>query len=203
VRTLRRFEPILSTSAFLLLSILSLSAQQKSSVPRISGWDFGIWAAAATGEENSNSFGESKVLTVGSFVGHRITGEIGSGWRHGDLEYGFDVVPIFHTHGNQRVHGTAFDPVILRWNSAVRYGRMSPYIEVGGGGVSTSANLPPGNASTFNFMARGGGGLHVFAGKHKAFDLGLGWWHVSNANLGTRNPEFNGVQITVGYHWFR
>lgn len=172
-------------------------------MPWISGWDFGLWAAAATGEENTNSFGEAQVLTAGSFIGHRITGEFGSGWRRGDLEYGFDVVPVFHTYGSQRIHGTAFDPLLLRWNSAIRYGRMSPYLEFGGGGVSTSTSLPPGNTSTFNFLARCGGGIHVFMGKHQALDLGLGWWHVSNANLGTRNPEFNGIQVAVGYHWFK
>src|SRR5579884_495474 len=117
---LRWFGLILTSWTFLLFAVLSLSAQEKSSVPWISGWDFGLWAAAATGEENTNSFGEAQVLTAGSFIGHRITGEFGSGWRRGDLEYGFDVVPVFHTYGSQRIHGTAFDPLLLRWNSAIR-----------------------------------------------------------------------------------
>jgi len=142
-------------------------------------------------------------LTAGFAVGHSITGEIGSGWRRGGLEYLLDVSPLFRTYGNQRIHGTAFDPVILRWNSSLHSGRLAPYIELGGGAVATPVNLPPGNTSSFNFMARGGGGIHLFTRNRQSLDLGFGWWHISNANMGTRNPEFNGVQLVVGYHWFK
>jgi hypothetical protein len=166
-------------------------------------WDLGIWTAGATGEEHTNSLTEAQIWTAGFSLGRRITPEIGSGWRRGSLEYAFDVIPLFVTSGSQRIHGGGFDPVLLRWNSSLQRGRVAPYIELGGGGVATSANLPSGNTSSFNFMAKGGGGVRLFTRNRQSLDVGLAWWHISNANLGVQNPEFNGLQLTVSYHWFK
>ena len=189
----------------ILLSVPTFATAEEGpiSAPSNGTWDIGIWAAGATGEEHSNSLAEAQILTAGVSLGHSITGEFGRGWRRGGLEYLFDVSPLFRTYGNQRVHGTAFDPLILRWNSSLYSGRLVPYIDAGGGGVATPVNLPPGNTSKFNFMAKCGGGVHLFTRKRQSLDLGFGWWHISSANLGARNPQFNGMQFVVGYHWFR
>ena len=187
---------------FLLFSGLAYT-QDLEHVVQKGNWDFSVWAAAETGEENTNSFAESQIWSAGVFVGRIMTAERLGGWRRGSLEYGFDVLPVFETYGNQRTHGYGFDPVILRWNSALHARRVSPYIELAGGGVTTSTNLPPGNTSSFNFMAKGGGGIYLWARKRRSFDVGVRWSHISNANLGVNNPEFNGVQLSVAYHWFR
>jgi lipid A 3-O-deacylase len=203
-RILQSIALFLADTLILLLACTSTYAQESQlQIPPNATWDIGVWAAGATGEETTNSFAEAQILTAGFSVGHSLTGEIGSGWRRGGLEYACDVSPLFRTYGNQRTHGTAFDPVILRWNSSLRSGRVAPYIELGGGAVATPVNLPPGNTSSFNFMARGGGGVHLFTGNRQSLDLGFGWWHISSANLGVRNPEFNGLQLTVGYRWFK
>jgi len=81
--------------------------------------------------------------------------------------------------------------------------RISPYIELAGGGISTNANLPPGNTSSFNFTAKGGGGIYLRTRPRQSFDVGLHWSHISNANLGVDNFEFNGVQLSLAYHWFK
>ncbi|MGC2171706.1 MAG: acyloxyacyl hydrolase [Candidatus Sulfotelmatobacter sp.] len=166
-------------------------------------WDFSIGAAGETGEENTNSFAEAQIWSVGVSVGHVITSERGCGWRRGNLEYAFDFMPVFETFGNQRTHGRGFDPVILRWNSALHTHRISPYIDLAGGAVTTSSNLPPGNTSSFNFMAKGGGGIYLVTRERQSFDIGFRWSHISNANLGLDNPEFNGVQLSLAYHWFK
>lgn len=166
-------------------------------------WDLSLWAAAATGEENSNSFAESQILSAGVFAGRMLTGEIGSGWRRGRLELGADFVPLFVQLTPQRIHGIAFDPIILRWNSSLHRGRVSPYVELGGGAVHTNANFPAGDTSNFNFIARGGGGIFVKVKRAQALEIGCRWWHISNANLGASNPEFNGIQVNVGWHWFK
>jgi hypothetical protein len=195
---------VLKASLTLLLASTSAIAQERPlPMPLTANWDIGIWTGGATGEENTNSFAEAQIWTAGFFLGHRITGEVGRGWRRGHLQYGFDVVPLFITYGNQRTHGIGVDPVILRWNSSLHRGRAAPYLELGGGAVTTPVNLPPGHTSSFNFMVKGGGGIHLFTRKRQSLDLGCYWWHVSNANLGVRNTEFNGVQLTVGYHWFK
>ena len=129
--------------------------------------------------------------------------EISRGWLRNRMEYGFDLIPIFVTFDNQRVRGRAFDPVIFRWNSSYHTARLAPYIEGAGGGLLTSANLPPGNTSTFNVTARGGGGVYIRLRNHRTLDLGVQWSHASNANLGPYNPQFNGVQLKVGYHFYR
>ncbi len=67
----------------------------------------------------------------------------------------------------------------------------------------TSANLPPGNTSSFNFMAKGGGGIYLKTRKRESLDMALRWSHISNANLGVINTEFNGVQLSLAYHWYK
>ena len=166
-------------------------------------WDFSIWAAGATGEENTNSFTEAQISTAGVFLGRVITSKIGRGWGRGNLEYGFNLIPVFVTSGNQRVSGGGFEPVVLRWNSSQHIGRVVPYIELAGGAVFTASNLPPGNTSSVNFTAKGGGGIYIFTKDRQSLDLGCRWSHISNANLGVRNPEFNGFQFSLGYHWFK
>lgn len=192
-------------SAFVLILLLSCGAlAQESSNPGVAGaWDIGVWAAGATGEESTNSLTEAQVSEAGVYVGKFMNHEAESGWRRGILEYGFNVIPLFITSKSQRVHGGALEPLVLRWNFARGVGRISPYVELAGGGVFTTANLPAGNTSTVNFSARGGGGFRVFAGKRQSLDIGCSWSHISNANLGNRNPEFNGIEVKLGYHRLR
>jgi hypothetical protein len=68
----------------------TLSAQVTESQNR--RWDISIWAAGATGEENTNSFSEAQIFSAGIFVGKVLTYEIGSSWRRGRLEYTADVL---------------------------------------------------------------------------------------------------------------
>src|SRR5262249_51889053 len=161
------------------------------------------WIAAATGEEHTNSFLEAQTWSAGFFVGHAITAEMGSGWRRGWLQYGFEVTPFFAQTRPDHVYGGGFAPVIFRWDSALKLKHARPYCELGGGALRTTANPPSGDTSNFNFTVRGGGGIYIPASGRKSLDLGLRWTHISNANLGTRNPEFNGIEIRLGYHWLR
>ena len=189
----------------LLLSLLvcSVISPLWAQIPEAEGrpWDVSIWAAGATGEESTNSFSEAQILTAGVFAGRMVTHEIGNRWRRGRVEIGADFVPLFAQFTPRVIHGVAFDPVILRWNSGLRRGRVAPYVELGGGGLRTNLNFPLGDTSVFNFIARGGGGLLISTKRAQALEIGCRWWHISNANLGRRNPEFNGIQMSVGWHW--
>jgi len=195
----------LSATASLLLLVLAGSswAQSLPPHPQNRNWDFSLWIAGGTGEENTNSFAEAQILSEGVFVGKMLTHEIGSGWRRGSLEYGFDVIPLFVHFTPEKIYGGGFEPVILRWHSGLHAGRIAPYIELAGGGVHSTANLPAGDTSNFNFTARGGGGIQISTAKRQSLDIACRWWHISNANLGVRNPEFNGMQVSLGYHWFK
>jgi Lipid A 3-O-deacylase (PagL) len=188
---------------FLLLVSSTAFTQDLPALGHKGRLDLSVWVSGETGEELTNSFAESQIFCAGAFAGWQITGQHGSAWRRGSLEYAFDFMPVFETYGGQRTHGWGFDPVILRWNSALHSSRISPYIDLAGGGVSTPVNLPPGNTSSFNFTAKGGGGIYLQTRKGQALDIGFRWSHISNANLGVQNPEFNGLQLSLAYHWFR
>lgn len=189
---------------FVLLASLARSTHAQSNPESQEHvWDFSLWGAATTGEENTNSFSEAQILIAGIFVGHALTSEVGSGWHRGHLEYAADFVPVFVQYAPRKIKGSTFDPVILRWNSSMHGGRVSPFLELGGGGIHTSGDFPQGNTSTFNFVARGGGGVLIATRPAQALEIACRWWHISNANLGTQNPEFNGVQLSVGWHWFK
>jgi len=166
-------------------------------------WDISVWTAGATGEENLNSFTQAQVWTGGVSAGRLITGEVGTGWRRFELEYAVNLVPLFTQWGAQTIRGGGFEPFVLRFNSSHTLGRAVPYLEFGGGALFTPVNVPPGRTSDFNFTARAGGGFYIGRRKQKSWDVGLRWYHFSNGNLGKYNPQFNSIQASIAYHWFR
>jgi lipid A 3-O-deacylase len=190
-----------SCFVFLLLFVAPLQSQAGRPEPPHHDWDFGVWVAAATGEEKLNDFSEAQILSAGVYAGKELTNEIGSGWRRGRFEYGITVIPLFRQLQPQAIYGGGIEPVVLRWNSSLRAARVAPYIELAGGAVRTNPNLPAGDTANFNFTARGGGGIRVLQDRRRWVEIGCRWMHVSNANLGVKNPEFNGIQVSVGYHW--
>jgi len=191
-------------AVILLLLALSQSARAQGPLPPARSWDISVWIAGATGEETTNSFAQAQTWSAGVSLGKLITGELGKGWRRGTLEYGFDLIPVFVQSRPQTIHGGGVEPVILRWDSSRHIHRLVPYIELAGGAVITTSNLPPGSrTSSFNFTARGGGGVLLFTQNRRSWDISCRWAHVSNANLANFNPEFNGVQVSLGYHWYK
>jgi hypothetical protein len=197
-----RVSRLIAGSFSVLLLVSNVEAQASPEGPGRS-WDISVWIAGATGEENRNSFGESQIISSGVFVGKVMTDEIGSGWRRGKFEYGVDLMPVFVHLRPESLYGVGVEPIILRWNSGLHTGRVTPYIELAGGIARTSSNLPAGDTSNLNFTARGGGGIQILSANQQSLDIGCYWWHISNANLGKRNPEFNGIQLSLGYHWFK
>lgn len=187
----------------LLLPNRPLLAQRSAGTDEDRLWDFSVWTAGATGEEHTNSFAEAQVFTAGVFAGRVLTEEIGRGWRRGRFEYAINLMPVFVHYTPERIWGGGFEPVVLRWNSSLLFGRVKPYLELAGGAVRTNANLPTGNTSDFNFTAHGGGGIQISTTRWQSLEIGCRWSHISNANLGVQNPEFNGIQVSLGYHWLK
>lgn len=197
-----RAAPLLWGLSFLLLTY----RPQAQTVPEANDkrrLDLSVWSAGATGEENTDSFAEAQVWSTGVYVGWVLIPDAGASWRQGDLEYGFNLIPYFLQTSPRHIFGGGFEPIVLRWRSSHHFGRVTPYIELAGGGLFTNSNLPPGDTSSFNFTAKAGGGIEVSTMKHQSLDVGCRWSHISNANLGVRNPEFNGIQLSIGYHWFK
>ncbi|PYV56779.1 MAG: hypothetical protein DMG97_05960 [Acidobacteria bacterium] len=166
-------------------------------------WDIAIWVSGSTGEELTNSFGESQLRSAGVYVGRALTRDIGPRWWHGRIEYGLNLFPAFAQSRPQLIYGSGIEPVVLCWNSSLAIRGLQPYAEIAGGALRTTSNLPSGDTSAFNFTAKGGGGLYIPLSKNHFMDFGVRWSHISNANLGRRNPEFNGIEVRIGYHWRR
>ena len=156
----------------------------------------------ATGQEERSSLIQAQVWTSGIYIGQGITNPAGKSWLRGTLEYGFNVIPVFVNSRPDVIYGGGFEPIVLRWNFA-HSGRFIPYIELAGGGLLSSSNFPSGDASNFNFTTRGGGGVHIFDTSRHSCDIGFQYLHISNANLGNDNPAFNGLQLAIGYHWYK
>jgi hypothetical protein len=190
-------------AAVLVMVCSSLPAPGQQAPLKVSNWDLGVLTSIATGEENLNSFTEAQILEAGIFLGKTIRKELGSGWRRGSLQYGFSVAPLVLALTPKKLYSVGFEPVIVRWNSLERLGPAFPFIELAGGALRSSENLPSGDTSKFNFTAKGGGGAYLRRTDRQAFEVGLRWCHISNANLGRRNPEFNGIELRLAYHWFR
>ncbi|HEY1265158.1 MAG TPA: acyloxyacyl hydrolase [Terriglobales bacterium] len=187
-------------SIALAAALLCAAIARAQEVPGNRNWDLSIWIAGATGQLDRSSLVQGQVWSTGFFLGRVIAGPAGPGWLRGNLEYGFTIVPALVASRPNLTYGAGFEPVVVRWNFR-RLQRFVPYVELAGGGLFTTRNFPRGDTSYFNFTARGGGGVNILLKRSQALDFGLRFLHISNANLGNDNPEFNGVEVRVGYHW--
>jgi hypothetical protein len=193
----------LAGAALLFLLCAGPANAQGANVAVERPWDISVWTAGATGAAIGNSFTHEQVWTAGVFVGRTIKQRVSRGWRQFDLEYGVTAVPLFTYWGARTIRGGGFEPFILRFNSTHAVRGVVPFIEFSGGAMFTTSNLPPGDTSTFNFTARAGGGVYFGGTKRKPWEAALHWYHISNGELAPYNPQFNSLQISIGYHWHK
>jgi hypothetical protein len=118
------------------------------------------------------------------------------GFLRGRFEYAVDAVPVFFVfQPANTAYGVSFDPLGLKWNFE-RHGRFSPYLELCGGTLFTSHNVPTGT-NTVNFTDQAALGVHLL-GEERNVSLELRYMHISNAGLATPNPGINTVQVRLG-----
>lgn len=186
----------------LSLSCATAAQEQAGPLAKNGAWEIGVWGAAGSGSQLGGALGNVQLAMGGIRWGRVVTGPKGEGWRRGTLEYTFDAIPVFVTTRPQVVYGGAIAPLGLKWNF-IGDRRMHPYIEVSGGSVFTSYNVPPGRTDNFNFTATVGPGVMIYTRSRQALTVALRYWHLSNANLGRSNPSFNTLQIMLGYCWVK
>jgi Lipid A 3-O-deacylase (PagL) len=196
------FAQIIGLALLFLACATPAKAQAKSRHER-GPWDISFWTAGATGAAIGNSFTREQVWTGGVFLGRTIRRGVGTGWHQFDLEYGVNLVPLFIYWGDATIRGGGFEPFVLRFSSTHTVRGATPFIEFGGGAMFTARNLPPDDTSTFNFTARAGGGVYLGRGNRKPWEVALHWYHISNGELAPYNPQFNSLQLSVAYHWYR
>jgi hypothetical protein len=177
--------------AVCVLGILTpLMAQQR---PEEGGHEVQVW----TGGGHSVAGGTSNtgVWNLGVRYGWVLTSPHGPGFLKGRFEYAVDAVPAFVVFQPQNVaYGAGLNPLGLKWIFATR-GNVQPYLELNGGTLFTSHEVPTGTSSV-NFTSSAALGAH-FLGKH-AWTVEVRYMHISNAGLATPNSGINTVQVRVG-----
>ena len=161
--------------------------------PEEGGHEFQVWTGG--GHSVFGGTKETGVWNVGVRYGWILTAPNGPGFLKGRFEYAVDAVPAFVVfQPRNTVYGAGFNPVVLKWIFATR-GDVQPYVELGGGVLFSSHEVPAGT-STVNFMPSAAFGTH-FLGK-RAWSVEVRYLHVSNAGLSTLNTGLNTIQVRVG-----
>lgn len=185
-----------------LLCSAALAQEMQHPLSRAGTWDLSLWSSVATGANVDSSFGDYVISMSGLRVGRVLHAPLGRGPLRGALEYSFEIMPVFIATQPNVVHGGGISPLGFRWNLGGSQ-RLQPYLELNGGGVFTTRNIPRGDTSSFNFTADAGTGVTIYRNTHQAIGLGLRFWHLSNAHMGNRNPGVNALEFVVSYHWLK
>jgi lipid A 3-O-deacylase len=181
-----------------LLAILTLLAASvfcaAQNGPEKGGHEIQIWSGG--GHSVSGGRGDTGVFNAGLRYGWILTGPHLPGILRGRFEYAVDAVPLFFVfQPANTAYGVGFDPFALKWNFE-RHGRLSPYLELCGGTLFTSHDVPFGT-NPVNFTDQAALGVHILGDRHNV-SLELRYMHISNAGLATPNPGVNTVQVRLG-----
>lgn len=180
-------------AAVLLLSLSIAAAAQET--PATSNSEMTVWVSGGRGTTGSTA--NTGVLSFGLRYGWVLSGPRGPAPLRGRFEYALDAVPatvvLQHAHAN--TFGTGIDPLVLKWNFE-RHGRWGPYMEIDGGLLFTTDQVPLGT-SNVNFTPGAAFGVQFF-GHHWNPMIGVRYMHISNAGLSEPNPGINTVQVMLG-----
>lgn len=177
---------------FILLTASGLCLAQAG--PEKGNQEVQLWAGG--GHTVPGGRGDTGVFNAGLRYGWVLTGPHLPGFLRGRFEYAVDAVPVFLVfQPANTAYGVGFDPLGLKWNFQ-RHGRLSPYLELTGGVLYTSHDVPT-STNALNFMDQAALGMHILGATHNV-SLELRYMHVSNAGLGNLNPGINTVQVRLG-----
>ena len=153
-----------------------------------------VWTSG--GHSVSGGRGNTGIWNAGLRYGWVLTGAHLPGFLKGRFEYAIDAVPaylIFQPTGT--AYGVGINPLNLKWNF-VAHRRWSPYLELSGGTLFTTAKVPA-NTSSVNFTSGAALGPHILGPKY-SWALEARYLHISNAGLGDLNPGVNTFEVRLG-----
>jgi len=178
--------------AAILLAASAFCAAQAA--PEQGGNEIQIWTAG--GHSVPGGTARTGVFTAGLRYGWILTGPHLPSVLSGRFEYAIDATPLFLVFQRANTaYGVGFSPLGLKWNFD-RRGRLSPYLELNGGILFTSKNVPT-YTNNVNFTPAAALGTHILGEKYN-WSLELRYLHISNAGLGRLNPGLNTVEVRVG-----
>ena len=183
-----------------LLLLCGFAGAQSSGPLDGKPWDIGIWGGGGFSVPGGTR--DTQVIDAGLRLGKVLTANHGGGFVRGNFEWSADFMPLYVVvQPRNNAYGVAFNPVNLKWNFTAPQ-RVVPYLELGGGVLFTSTEVPA-FTSTTNFLTHAAFGLQFFVREKRAVTVATRYEHISNAGLTTPNPGINTVHFTVGYHWFK
>lgn len=162
------------------------------------GTEVEVWTGAGADPIGSPGITDgNSVWNVGFRYGWILTDAHGPSFLRGRFEYAVDALPVvmvFQPGG--RAYGFGFDPWVMKWNFET-HRRISPYIELGGGGLISTREVPMGEAR-FNFTPTGAIGLNILRGKHH-WSVDFRYFHISDAQITKFNPGTDTFGLRVGW----
>lgn len=158
------------------------------------GHELQLWTGGGYSVPGGTS--STGVWNAGLRYGWILTRPHGPRFVEGRFEYAVDAVPAFVvSQPANTAYGVGFNPVNLKWNFATR-GRVVPYLELSGGTLFTSHDVPTGT-DRVNFTSSAALGSH-FLGESRNWSVEVRYMHISNAGLSDPNPGINTVQVRLG-----
>lgn len=200
----RGFLQVITRAMIFVTGLCGMCAGQQFQAPTLlkATEDAEIWFGVVPAQHDGSTSFNTEFWMAGLKFGRILTAPHAPGWLHGTLQWSMDAIPLFIVSNLQTAFGAEFDPIVGRWNFQHK-GISAPYFEMAGGVVLTNSKIPLGDTSKFNVVPKLGFGWQIFRNEQNSIDIGVHAWHLSNAWTATRNPSANGIQVTLGYHWFR
>lgn len=168
-----------------------------------------IWTAG--GHSVPGGRGDTGIWNAGLRYGWILTGPHGPGFLKGSFEYAIDAVPVYLIFQRRNTaYGAGVNPFNLKWVFQER-GPLIPYLELGGGVLFTTKNVPRGilflpngsveGTSKINFTPSAAFGIHIQ--RRLTWTLEARYLHISNAGLSRLNPGVNTFEVHLGIGKFR
>jgi hypothetical protein len=149
------------------------------------------WGVPVFGYGSDNGF-----LFQSLSWGRVLTPPLGRGLLRGRFTWAIEVLPIFFQHNPERAYGFGFSPLVWRWSFEPR--RYAPFVELGGGGLWTTEDVPA-ETTRANYTAHVMAGIRLRNHNGRGALFGYRFTHISNGNRVDPNPGINAHVIVVGW----
>lgn len=186
---------IVALAAFVLLLVTLSTAQQVPDHPGPEKGDHEIQLWTGGGYSVPGGTKSTGLFNLGLRYGWVLTDAHLPSILKGRFEYAVDAVPVFVVfQPSNTAYGVGLNPLGLKWNFVPR-GNVAPYVELGGGTLFTTQNVPYGT-SKVNFTSGVAFGMHFL--QKRTWSVEVRYQHISNAGLTVPNPGINTVQVRLG-----
>jgi lipid A 3-O-deacylase len=181
-------------AVLLVLAILVPGSLRAQSGPEKGGTELELWTSG--GHSVAGGRGQTGIWNLGLRYGWIFTDAHGPGFLKGRFEYAVDAVPAYLLFQRANTaYGVGLNPLNLRWNLSQR-GSLVPYLELSGGVLFTTHDVPP-HTSAVNFTPAAAAGVYTLRKKY-ALAVELRYLHISDAGLSKLNPGINTVEVRLG-----